>query len=97
MTNQQLLHVLRSLKPYLKQAEFVCIAARVARKNGDISYAQEEQFVDFIRGRLEGHYTVIGWLESKGFCEAEQVRSEVKLAYRMRWVNAMIKEFSSPS
>lgn len=92
MNHQLILKVLRAAKPRLNDAWFVCTAATDARKAGRITVNEEEEFHAFINERIEGHYTVTSWLERNGFPGATDASCEDKLAYRHRWIDAMIAE-----
>lgn len=95
MNKELLLKVLNAAKPHLEQEAFVCCAATAARRAGEIMHSEEDAFVAFIMGRLEGSYTVTSWLERQGF-ETKSVSWEDKLAYRHRWIDSMIEEAKRP-
>lgn len=89
-----ILKVLKVIEgPILDQEMFLCCAASAAEKKGLIFKYECDIFIEFVRKRIKGHYTVISWLQSNGFNTKSATTGEIH-NYRKRWVAALIKEFS---
>ena len=92
---KETLKVLLAVKEELPAARFVCVAADYAMEDKKITQGACEQFKGMIAGRLRYEYTVDSWLRKYHGIDTVNYTPDVKLDYRQRWVDAMIKEFSS--
>jgi len=92
---KETLKVLLAVKEELPAARFVCVAADYAVDDDKITWAVCHRFTEMIADRLQGEYTVDSWLRKYHGIDTVNYTPDVKLDYRQRWVDAMIKEFSS--
>ena len=77
-----------SLSPY------VCLAITKARKIQGLSEYVEDYLISYIEGLLGNYSTVTEWLYKVHAIPYEDLSIKRQQAYRLDWINQMIKEFS---
>lgn len=82
-------------EPPLGKEKYICLALDAAKKQGVISRVGQEAAEAIIMERLGGAYTACTWLRDtvgeKSFNSASDIDIQ---AWRHRWVDSLIKEFS---
>lgn len=73
----------------------ICFALDEAAWYGQCSYYAAELARQLIMSRLHPWHTVRRWLDREVGVPPEQLTSKKVQAYRHRWVDSLIKEFTS--
>ena len=88
---QQLAQAFKAAKPHLSDQKFLCIALIAARQT-DPSLTESAE--SEVMRRIRPHFHVGQWLTAKGYRKAVGDDAAELLAYRHRWLNSLIAEFS---
>lgn len=90
---RQLARAFKAAKPRLDRTKFLCIALIYAGgEHPDLTdLAQAE-----VMRRIRPHYHVGRWLTAQGYRKADDADGAELLAYRHRWLDSLIAEFSTP-
>jgi hypothetical protein len=96
-------HLAKDFKETLNgsgKEKFICIAITVAAANCKrITDKDVERCEDVIKSRMDGEYTLEGWLTVRGcipvdFLTAYAAQDRIQ-AYRHAWIDSMIAEFEA--
>ena len=91
---EDLYKAFKAAEPYLDSHTFLCCALDAARMREEITREQLRLAEGLVTKRIHPQYTVLDWLrESAGIPEVE-LEIELIRAYRRRWLESLIKEFS---
>lgn len=74
--------------------EFVCWAIEASANTGTWSRVIGKALMDEIRQRLRGVSAVSSWLYRYGGVDHDLITDSNMRAYRMRWIDSMIKELT---
>lgn len=99
LTNQEMVKCLTAAKKYLDDERRVCSACFAAETRNEITINQNVECRSVIMNRIRPYATVSEWLYMEknipvnhGY-DADMCNTEL-LAYRHRWIDDMIREFS---
>ena len=84
----------RAAQPYLEEQVFLCWAVVEAHAAGMITTEQKELAKNLIEHRMYPYVTVGGWLRSDAGVPNKELTPKAMKAYRKRWLESLIKEFS---
>lgn len=84
----------KAAESYLGKQWFLCMAVVAAHRAGKITESQKTLAKRLINYRIHPHRTVGTWLNSSAGVPPHELTDKTKLAYRKRWLESLIKEFS---
>ena len=84
----------RAAQPYLEEQGFVCWAVGEAYIAGKIDLEQITLARSLIEHRIRPHHTVSDWLVVSAGVPDKEITPKAMRAYRKRWLESLIKEFS---
>ena len=84
----------KAAQPYLEEQVFLCWAVGEAYIAGKIDLEQITLARSLIEHRIHPHHTVSDWLVVSAGVPNRELTVKTKRAYRKRWLESLIKEFS---
>ena len=84
----------RAAEPYLEDQFFLCWALNTAYEAGMITESQQDLAKNLIEHRIHPHFAVGIWLHSSVGVPNKELTPKAMKAYRKRWLESLIKEFS---
>lgn len=102
MKNKELVKAFKAAKPYLKNdlEEFICYSLYQAFSDKKITYQQRDKAIEIIHDRLGNVSNCVSWLRwniedfDHRWAEDTFEGCEEMRAYRLRWLDSLIEEFS---
>ena len=84
----------KAAESYLEKQGFLCWALEIAYAAGKITESQQKLAKNLIEYRIRPHNTVCGWLHSSAGIPNREFTPGAMKAYRKRWLESLVKEFS---
>lgn len=84
----------KAAQPYLEEQFFLCWAVGEAYIAGKIDLEQITLARSLIEHRIHPHFAVGRWLHSSVGVPNKELTPKAMKAYRKRWLESLIKEFS---
>ena len=84
----------KAAESYLKKQGFLCWAVVEAHRAGMITESQQEFAKNLIEHLIHPYTTVCAWLNRSVGVPNKELTSKAMKAYRKRWLESLIKEFS---
>ena len=84
----------KAAESYLEKQGFLCWAVTTAYEAGMITESQQNLAKSLIEHRICPYNTVGTWLHSSAGIPNKELTPKAMKAYRKRWLESLIKEFS---
>ena len=84
----------KAAESYLEKQGFLCWALEIAYRAGKITEGQQKLAKRLLANRIHPHHTVGTWLNRSAGVPDREFTPKAMEAYRKRWLESLIKEFS---
>lgn len=84
----------KAAESYLEKQVFLCWALESAYTAGKITESQQDLAKNLIEHRIHPHFAVGRWLHSSVGVPNKELTPTTMSAYRKRWLESLVKEFS---
>ena len=84
----------KAAETYLEKQGFLCWAVTAAYEAGMITESQQKLAKNLIEHRIHPHHTVGRWVHSSAGVPNKELTPKAMKAYRKRWLESLVKEFS---